>query len=778
MATTPQPLVWDFYRATDGAQGLGSVIHYLDESSQSLYLNGGIATTVASVPEGHWETAEQSAAHQITNDAFTDLRWDHPSNGTLYGVATDGNSITFLRYIYGMDISNITDAWSWLSQNDTSVAQFDAEVENIDPEIFGDDASLFQPGARLKLNIFMGDSSPYRIGIAWMDETNYDQTAETVKLTGRNTIGYFLKDQTFDDQTKFSGTTTAVLTAILEYAGLSNFIVQELTTEKAFEFKPTDTLLGGIEEVLEYYTTLNEKMEIVELPDGTIVIGFEDWIAEYHPRGYYSFDEGREVFKRNTTRAADGTYTALRVTGRDSDNNDLAPVTVSIANFPHWSLGRHRTKHLTAPDGLTQSGLQEWAEAQARILQYVGIGEDFSAPFRPHLLVGDVAEVVRDNTGTSLGIVTEVKQAFDRQNGFRTDFSVDSGGVVSKGRSVTVYSRTASVHGYNRRQGIVDLIRYTAEKAGSVDNVTASDVGAEKKGTTSTLLSEHNENQFAHPYIQQQIELKLSVPAIASVGQYLRVLSVDENGKVTGVEAVSANTGSDGGIVDGVNAETLGGKTLDEIINAAASAAVRPAVVNYAYEHTTDSTSHARSYAGTPGHMLLLAILHRGELTASPSGWTLLGTLTESGDYNAGSTTTLQYVSVFYKKCTGSEVIAYEQAMSNTSITCLIEFEGVSGFEILASSIQENVSTSTTPEFTCSRTSTRLAVWFTNAIYFTNNTYKWNVSDSTVWAISDNQGVSPRLGVYVDNRPAPNTFTIDSGLSNRYASAFCVQIIP
>lgn len=559
MATTPHPLVWDFYRSAEGSQSLGGVIHYLDEASQSLYLNRGIATTVASVPEGHWETAERSDVYQITDDAFTDLRWDHPSNGILYGVATDGETLTFLRYIYGMDVSSITDAWSWLSQNDTSITQFDAEVENIDPEIFGDDASLFQPGAKLKLNIFMGESSAYPIGTIWMDESNYDQTSEVVKLTGRNTIGYFLKDQTFDDKTKFSGTTTEVLTAILEYAGLSNFIVQKLSTEKKFEFKPTDTLLAGIEAVLEYYTTLDEKMEIIELPNGTIIIGFEDWISKYHPRGYYSFDEGREVFKRNTTRAADGTYTALRVTGKDSDDNELDPVTITIDNFPHWSLGKHRTKHLTAPDGLTQKGLKEWADAQAKILQYVGIGEDFTAPFRPHLLVGDVAEVIRNNAGTSLGIVTEVKQTFDRQSGFRTEFSVDSGGVASKGRSVVVYSRTASIHGYNRRQGIIDLIRYTAEKAGSFDNVTASDVGAEKKGTSSTLVSQHNENTSAHPYIQGKLAEKLPKPTTAAVGQYLRVLSVDDKGIVTGVEAVSASMGEDGSISGPIDATTLGG---------------------------------------------------------------------------------------------------------------------------------------------------------------------------------------------------------------------------
>lgn len=553
MATTPHPLVWDFYRTVDGASNLGGVIHYYDEMSQSIYLSSGLKTDVAGVPEGHWETADWIEDIQITQDeGISMLRFDHPSNGILYGVASDGNELTFLRYIYGMDISQIVDSWSWLTQTDNAIAQFDSTVQNIDPEIFGAESSLFQPGARIRVHIFMGDSNAYPIGTVWLDESGYGRLENTVKVSGRNTIGYYLKDQTFDDKTIFEGTTSEVLTSILEYAGLTNFIIQPLETEKKFEFKPSDTLLKGIETILEFYTTVEDKMEIVELTDGTIVIGFDYWVSQYLPRNYYSFDEGREVFKRNTTRASDGAYSKLRVTGKDSDGKELEAVTVEVENFRYWSLGKHRTKHLSAPDGLTQDGLQTWAEAQASIFQYIGVAEDFVGPFRPQLVVGDIAEVVHGETGTSLGVVTQVKQVFDKQSGFVTEFSVDSGGVATEaatayrfgettlGDDTIIYSRSARVHGYNRKQNLVDLVRYTSEQAGKVDSLTASDVGAEAKGTSSDLLSKHNDNSLAHPYIQDKVDQKLPMPESARAGQYIRISAVNAEGRVVATEAVSS----------------------------------------------------------------------------------------------------------------------------------------------------------------------------------------------------------------------------------------------
>ena len=467
MAATEAPLVWDFYRevGSDIDAQLGGVVHYYDEASQTLFLNGGLKTRTADVEDGHWADSELSSPSIFINeDPYTVLGLDHPSNGVLYGAATDGSTLTFLRYIYAMDISMLMESWSWMSQTDNAIAQFSGSVQNLGPDIFSFDATLFQPGARITVSIMMGNSHPYPIGVVWLDECDYDISSDTVDISGRNTVGYFLKDQTFDDTYSFTGISSDIMTAILTYAGIKKINVQTGTGEMPFTFDPSDALLDGIKEMLSAYTTTSSEWKILELPDGTVCVGYEYWLANLLPNSYYSFDEGKDVFKRKTSKLSDSSYVAIRATGKDSDDNDLTPVTVAVTNFQYWALGSHRTKHLTAPNGFTQAELQTWAEAQAEKYQYIGIGEDFTGPFRPQLIVGDVAEVVEGEEGTSLGLITEVRQVFSRKDGFKTEFSVDSGGVATDGENYVVYSRAAEVSGFNRRQRVIDLVRFIAKQ--------------------------------------------------------------------------------------------------------------------------------------------------------------------------------------------------------------------------------------------------------------------------------------------------------------------------
>lgn len=466
MAVTSAPLVWKFYRqvGSDVNAQVGGVVHYYDEWSQTIFLNGGMKTRTAEVPDGHWATSELNPSFFLNAQPYTNLRQDHPSKGVLYFSATDGTTLTFLRYIYGMDLSHITESWNWTSQSDNAIAQFSGAVQNLGPDIFSFDATLFQPGARIILSVMMGNSQPYPIGVAWLDECNYDIASETVDISGRNSIGYFLKDQTFDDTYSFTGISSDIMTAILTYAGIKKINVQTGAGTMPFAFNPSDSLLDGIKEMLSAYTTSSSEWKILELPDGTVCVGYESWLANLLPNSYYSFDEGKDVFKRKTTKLSDSSYVAIRVTGKDTSDVDLTPVTVDVNNFPYWSLGAHRTKHLTAPDGFTQAELQTWAEGQAEKYQYIGIGEDFTGPFRPQLIVGDVAEVVEGEEGTSLGLITEVRQVFSRKDGFKTEFSVDSGGVATDGANYVVYSRAAEVSGFNRRQRVIDLVRFIAKK--------------------------------------------------------------------------------------------------------------------------------------------------------------------------------------------------------------------------------------------------------------------------------------------------------------------------
>lgn len=553
MATTPHPLVWDFYRTVEGATNLGGVAHYFDEYSQTFYLDNGLVTKVSEVPEGHWETAEQGEEIQITDPsdpesefgAWTKLRLDHPSNGVLYGVATDGGKLTFLRYIYAMDLSNFAESWSYTTQVDNAISQFESTLQNIGPDVFMTDRGLFHPGAKIRLSVRMGDSYPVKICTVWLDETDYDIQAKTMSVSGRNAVGYNLKDQTFDVDYEGEIDATELLKHIFYYSGIKKYNVGSEFGMYAANIKASDAMLDVVQKIVDYFSTDARKVQIVDLPDGTICIGYEDWVATYLSRNYYTFDVGSDVFKRRTTKTIDGAYTAIRVTAKDADGNDLEPVFIEVKAFPYWALGKHRTKHIKAPDGMTQEGMQAWAEAQAKVFQYVGIGEEFSSPFRPQLLVGDIASIVEDDdVATNLGIITEVKQSFSRSSGYTTDFAVDSGGIATDGDNYSVYSHAADLNGFNRRQRIIDLVRYTMKKADKVDFLRAEDVGADSKGTASTLVQDHASDATAHADIRNTLTNKLPLPSTtATTGQYIRVLETDEDGNVLSVESVDMAAG-------------------------------------------------------------------------------------------------------------------------------------------------------------------------------------------------------------------------------------------
>jgi hypothetical protein len=104
------------------------------------------------------------------------------------------------------------------------------------------------------------------------------------------------------------------------------------------------------------------------------------------------------------------------------------------------------------------------ADIMVSELQYVGMGEEFSSPIRPQLQVGDVADIFYDGDvqSTTLGIITQVTHSFGK-DGFRTDFSLDSGGTTTDANDYTI-TKTAILNGYNRKQRVSDFIGIVAEK--------------------------------------------------------------------------------------------------------------------------------------------------------------------------------------------------------------------------------------------------------------------------------------------------------------------------
>ena len=488
MATTPHPLVWDFYRTVEGAEGLGGVVHYYDEMSQSIWLSNGMSTSVAKIPEGHWGTTDPGTPQNLSTPTYSSLELDHAYNGVLFGVATLNSALVYLRYVYAMDCSDLVSSGSLGYSNNNPAVQLRANLMSFKDVIFSSDSTLFQPGAKVTLKVLVGEEIPYDMCVTYLDSVDYNVKSSTVPISGRNNVGFKLMQSTFDDTTKIKGLPHEVVSKIMELAGVTSFVVQEGTDNREHQFNPDQTLMSGLEQLCDFYS----GWKVLEMPDGTVVIGYPSFVNTYQGNGYYVFDEG-SVFKRKTKRSSDASYTKVRVTGQDIDGEDLDPVTVAVNNYKQWNLPANKTYHEVAPKGFTQEELQQYAETLAESLQYVGVGEDFSCSLQPHLVIGDVAAIDQgDNTMLTLGVVTSIKHSFGK-SGFTTEFSTDSGGILmetlaSPNGLTTV---TKSLSGYTRKQTLKDLIQVASgassagpKPGGDVIKVITSSNAATLEGLT------------------------------------------------------------------------------------------------------------------------------------------------------------------------------------------------------------------------------------------------------------------------------------------------------
>ena len=476
MAVSPYPLVFEFSRKLDNATGIGSPMSYYEGSAQDLYIQNGVLETVTyELIDGHWaETTPSSTVYSIESsklDTISKVRFDHVTNGTIYFSV--GNKI--FMYRYAIDISPFITSWDYSMKSDSSVYQLNCEVQNINADLFADEASLFQPGGNINLRMCFGDSEPINICNTWIDECGYDVTQQTVKVSCRNFSGYFLKDQTLDEKLVFTDKTdTEVIEELFSIAGVTNYEVEELTEIREYEFGISDNIIDSIGKVTD--NTANCYM--LEDANGKIFVGTGEWLYDHFPNGVFVFDEGSDIFSRKTTRSIDAAYSYVMVSGKDANDNDLTPVKVPVNMYTHWKVGKNKTNHITAPDGLTQAELQAYAEERALELQYLGINENIKMSIHPEILVGDVGAVKTGEDATEavkLGLINEVSHSFSKDNGFQTSIVIDSGGVYSD-RGTNLYSQAAKVFGYNRRQNILDIIRMTAEK--SKNSLKTTDVSS------------------------------------------------------------------------------------------------------------------------------------------------------------------------------------------------------------------------------------------------------------------------------------------------------------
>jgi hypothetical protein len=270
------------------------------------------------------------------------------------------------------------------------------------------------------------------MGIFYADKAVYKVGNAGTKIDGRNSIGKYLKDQSFDERCKYpSQAVSTMLEAMLAGAGLTKYYVQPSTVQIGMDFAPNKNILDGIEEILQYLPGWQMREEV----DGTIVVG-DRTDSHFAQPSRYTFQRDRDIFSREVVTDDRAIYGRVCVHTEDFTVRVYRPVTSDLG----WTPPAQKTLYQQVPEGTTSMEAAVIANNLAASMANSGKVETFVCAFRPQIIPGDEAEILEaDKSKTMLGVITQVKHSFGVQ-GFFTEIVVDSGGRVGKPRFKDIVS--------------------------------------------------------------------------------------------------------------------------------------------------------------------------------------------------------------------------------------------------------------------------------------------------------------------------------------------------
>lgn len=415
------------------------LIHFANTQAQVFYLQDGelYGKPTDKIDNGEW----QNTIFQDEVDASPDTGMSHfeikvlPGWGIIGGYKA-GDIHKMIIYEFAWEMDRYLNSGSIKHSIDNPISSFTLSLENPDlndPEHPGNVAineenSLLSPGAKVTFKFGAGDDlNDYEMGIFYVDRSNFTLLSETASVDGRNLIGKALKDQTLDEsyQTGFNYN-NLIIENFFKHANLDSnqYLIENTSARNWFDFKPNMDILSALNEIFK--AMLNWKVR--ELTDGTIVVGSPNF-SWFTSNGVYNFYRNKDIFSRGIVRDDMGAY--RRVCIHDSDFNIV--VYKDVKGYSGWNLQAKKTLYVQVANGTRLSEANLYAEEVANRVDSVGKIESFTGPLRPHLTCGDEAVIIDEKGSKSLGLITEITHVFGK-SGYYTNFTVDSGGRLGKGR--------------------------------------------------------------------------------------------------------------------------------------------------------------------------------------------------------------------------------------------------------------------------------------------------------------------------------------------------------
>lgn len=437
-------LNWE-YNAQVGNGSNPDLIHFPNGQSQLFYLKNGslYGKPTEIVENGEWGNVIMQSESEVSPDSG--MSYFHldtlPGFGAIGGYHAD-NKHKLIIYEFMFELDIYLNNGSITHSIDNPISSFTLTLENADSEnpehpgnvAMNEETSLLSPGAKVSFKFSMGDSQDFDLGTFYVDRSNFILLAETATVDGRNLIGKALKDQTLNEMaTTDYEYVDDIIKKLLQHANIdpNQYEVQDTNTKNWFEFKPNIDVMAAFEEIFKAMINWRIKEE----EDGIIVIGAPSF-NKFRGSGMYYFYRNQDIFSREIAQDDMGAY--RRVCVHDKDFN--VKVYKNVETYTGWNLQSNKTLFVQVVDGTRQSEAEQYANEVASRLEQVGKVETFMGPIRPHIMPGDGATIMDNKGNKMLGLITEVTHNFGKK-GFITEFTVDSGGRLGKGRLSDYISR-------------------------------------------------------------------------------------------------------------------------------------------------------------------------------------------------------------------------------------------------------------------------------------------------------------------------------------------------
>ena len=282
-----------------------------------------------------------------------------------------------------------------------------------------------------------------------------------MQMAGRNAIGYYLGEQTFDENNTYTGTSAGFVESVLQHSGVNYskvFIDPSGVAAVSLTFDPSDKILDGLMKALDTW-----NWRIVELPNGRIVVGGDPYIKTHNSPVVHDFLKD-EVFTRELIHRADGSYSRLAVQSYDTATSTTLTEYADLTYFDGWSLGGNKTLYIKTVDDIGAVPLVALATEYAKAYQNIGVTVALEMSIHPEIQSGDVIELTDAGYDDYItrGVVTEVNHVITDTMA-RTTVTINSGGTIDEVGGVTTYT-ASNVTGDTRRRELIDVIMKAAKK--------------------------------------------------------------------------------------------------------------------------------------------------------------------------------------------------------------------------------------------------------------------------------------------------------------------------